>query len=122
MPDTPPPLPDRHTVLRSFAGVVHAHPDAVFESISLRLSPSPDKRYFFSTDPEERLVIAQGGWWYRGEWRVLENDEGGSRVEYELFNVAKVLHWAGPIAGRRVVAGAPASFQALLTDLVDELE
>jgi hypothetical protein len=63
----------------------------------------------------------QGGWWYRAEYHVLESDLG-SRIEHELVNVAAQAHWAGPLAGRRVLAESPAAFGGLLTALAAELE
>lgn len=113
--------PPRHTLLRSFAGQIEADADAVYHCLLRLLEPTDQPAIIFATRPEERLIVVQGGWWYRGEWRVLPQEEN-SRIEYELVNVAQRAHWAGPVAGRSVIAGAPASFQALLSDIAEELE
>ena len=57
------------------------------------------------------LIVVQGRWWYRAELRVVPDDTG-SRVEETILNVAGRAHWAGPVAGRRVLAAAPAAFSA----------
>lgn len=99
----------------------------------------------------EREIVQQGGWWYRGEYRVMpeptdatesaddrdpaeaaEASESsdieeraaaasGTRLEFEIVNVAQSWHWAGPIAGRRVLADAPYGFHALLSEVESEL-
>lgn len=112
--------PLRSTPLMALAGVVHADPDACFHALATALRPA-DAEGAFTADAATRTVIRQGGWWYRGEWRVLEH-ENGSRVEHELINIARPAHWAGPITGRRVVRAAPGEFQRLLSRLVAELE
>jgi hypothetical protein len=113
-------LPRKHTVLRSFAGHLDAAPDDVYASLERQLRPGDETGGHFLADPERRLVIVEGDWWYRGEYRVLPED-GGSRVEHEVINVAQVAHWAGAITGRSVVAGAASAFQRLLSGLDDEL-
>ena len=117
----PPDRPARHTLLRSFAGEIAADAETVYHCLLRRLAPIDQPAIIFASRSAERLIVVQGGWWYRGEWRVLPVEDG-SRIEYELLNVAQSMHWAGPLAGRSVIAGAPASFQALLSDLVEELE
>ena len=42
-------------------------------------------------------------------------------LEHEIVNVAQIAHWAGAITGRSVVAGAPAAFGRLLTEIDAEL-
>ncbi|NQX26952.1 hypothetical protein HQQ81_06260 [Microbacteriaceae bacterium VKM Ac-2854] len=112
--------PLRNTPLMALAGVVHADPDACFAALAAALRPT-DSVGAFTADAPTRTVIRQGGWWYRGEWRVLEHEDG-SRVEHELINVARPAHWAGPITGRAVIRAAPGEFQRLLSRLVSELE
>jgi len=91
--------PAKHTVLREFVREVGAAPDAV-------LSALPGARY-------GDLVVVQGDWWYRAEYRV-EALATGSRVELTIVNVAERLHWSAPLAGRRELADAERAFDELL--------
>ena len=113
--------PARHTVLRSYAGQIHAEPTVVYEAIKRRLTPPDPDVTRFLADDADRLLIIQGGWWYRGEYRVLESPDG-SRIEHELVNVAGPLHFFGPIAGRKSIAQSAHVFGRLLTELAAELE
>lgn len=116
--------PERHTVLRSFAGHLDAEPASVFAALVERMHGAPG----VAIDPAAREIAQQGGWWYRGEYRVMAEpaDDGaaasGTRLEYEIVNVAQSWHWAGPIAGRKVLADAPYGFHALLSDIEAELD
>jgi hypothetical protein len=128
MTDAPLDLPAKHTVLRSFAGHLDADPDGVFEVLARLLMPGDEAGGHFLADPGRRLVVVQGDWWYRGEYRVLSGDDSagdgnnaGSRIEYEIINVAQKAHWAGTLTGRGVVRGAPAAFQRLLGDVLGGL-
>jgi hypothetical protein len=116
MTDAPLRLPRKHTVLRSFAGHLEAPPEEAFALLAKQLGSGDETGEHFLQDPATRLVVVEGDWWYRGEYRVLPED-GGSRVEHEVLNVAQVAHWAGAITGRKVVAGAGAAFQRLLSDV-----
>ncbi|MCS5719965.1 hypothetical protein N1027_17680 [Herbiconiux sp. CPCC 205763] len=112
--------PQKHTVVRSFAGHLEAAPDAVFRGLVQRFGTlrGGDEGQSL-VDEASRTVIVQGNWWYRGEYRA--RPEGtGTLLEYEIVNVAPTVHWAGPIAGRREIRSAPAAFQALLTELEAE--
>ena len=113
--------PAKSTVLRSYAGEIHAKPADVYAAIKRRLSPLDPDVSGFTADDAERLLIVQGGWWYRGEYRVLASPDG-SRIEHELVNVAQGAHWAGPVAGRKSVAQSAHVFGRLLTELAAELE
>lgn len=124
--------PERHTVLRSFAGHLDADPASVFAALLQRMQGAPG----VAVDADAREIAQQGGWWYRGEYRVMAEPaehgaeagaEGGAaasgtRLEYEIVNVAQSWHWAGPIAGRKVLADAPYGFHALLSDIEAELD
>lgn len=107
-------------MLCSFHGHVKARPAAVFDALAQRLRPTSD-RDFFTADPVASLIVVQGRWWYRAELRVVPDDTG-SRVEETILNVAGRAHWAGPVAGRRVLAAAPAAFDRLVTRLRQQLE
>lgn len=108
--------PARGTVLRSLTGTVAMAPDAVFDRLAVALKPTSPEGGSFSTDSGQRLLVQQGGWWYRAEYRVLDHPEG-SRVELEIVNVAQPAHWLGPITGRDVLRAAPEAFRALLSAL-----
>jgi hypothetical protein len=112
--------PPKHTVLRSFAGHLEAAPEAVYTLLAKQLAPGDETGEHFLADPASRLVVVEGDWWYRGEYRVLPED-GGSRIEHEILNIAPVAHWAGALTGRSVVARAGSAFRRLLSDLDTEL-
>ncbi len=113
--------PAKNTVLRSYAGEIHADPARVYAAIKKRLTPPDPDVTAITADDSERLIIVQGGWWYRGEYRVLPS-EAGSRIEHELVNVARPLHFAGPIVGRKSIVQSAHVFGRLLTELAAELE
>ncbi|MBC7442634.1 MAG: hypothetical protein H7311_08960 [Ramlibacter sp.] len=117
MTDAPPALPERHTVLRSFAGHLEAGPDVVFRRLRAALTPGDEVGGALYADTDQRLIVLRRGWWYRGEYRVLPEDETGSLVQYEIINVAQAMPWAGAWAAASVLRAAPRAFQALLTGL-----
>lgn len=69
------------------------------------LAALPGTRY-------DSLVVVQGDWWYRGEYRVLPHGSG-SILMLTIVNVAQSAHWSAPIAGRRELADAPRAFDEL---------
>jgi len=122
MTNAPLDLPAKHTVLRSFAGHLEADPDTVYAVLVEKLAAGDENGGHFLADPTERFIVVQGDWWYRGEYRVMAEEDGeGTRLEHEILNVAQIAHWAGAITGRSVVAGAPAAFGRLLTEIDAEL-
>jgi hypothetical protein len=120
MPEAPRHRPQQHTVLLAFQGHVKARPASVFDALVERLRPAGAHGYF-TADPVSSLIIVQGDWWYRAELRVVPDDTG-SQVEETIVNVAQRAHWAGRIAGRRVLGGAPAAFEQLMLGLRQQLE
>jgi hypothetical protein len=120
MPEAPRHRPQQHTVLRAFQGHVMARPAAVFDALVERLRPA-GAHGCFTADPVASLIIVQGDWWYRAELRVVPDDTG-SKVEETIINVAQRAHWAGAIAGRRVLSGAAAAFDQLIVGLRQQLE
>ena len=102
MTDAPEERPARHSVLREFVGAVAAPPEAVLAAL-------PGTRY-------GSLVVEQGEWWYRAEYRVWPADQG-SRVELTIVNVAQAAHWAAPIAGRNELRWAERAFTELLRSM-----
>ena len=112
---TPLTRPARNTLLRSYAATLDGHPDAVFADLVEKLVANGDD-VRVAVDGDARFAAVQGGWWYRAEYRVLD-DEEGSRIEHELFNVAPSWHWAGALAGRAVIADSATAFRQLLESL-----
>ncbi|HET6705271.1 hypothetical protein, partial [Amycolatopsis sp.] len=45
------------------------------------------------------FAAVQGGWWYRGEYRVTA-DPVGARVEHRVVNAASRGRWGVPLANR----------------------
>jgi hypothetical protein len=121
MPEAPRERPDNYTLLHSFSGHVKARPRDVFDAIARRVDPGPNSGSYFTADARAYLVIAQGSWWYRGEYRVVPDDHG-SHVEHVILNVAQKGHRLGAWTGRRAIADAPVAFARLLKQLRLELE
>ena len=121
MPEAPRSRPASFVVLHTLRGHVRARPVAVFAALNARFRPSGSSSSLYFADPSAFLIVAQGGWWYRGEYRVVP-DEQGSHVEHVMLNVARIARPLGRFTGRRVVADAPAAFETLLRQLRLELE
>ena len=121
MPEAPRERPQNYTLLHSFSGHVKARPRDVFDAIARRFDPGPRSKSLFTADARAYLVISQGGWWYRGEYRVVPDDHG-SHVEHVILNVAQRGHRLGAWTGRKVLADAPVEFARLLRQLRLELE
>ena len=121
MPEAPRARPAGSEVLLTLAGHVRARPARVFDAIDGRMRPSADADSLYTADPAAFLVISQGGWWYRAEYRVVP-DERGSNVEHVILNVAQTAHGLGRFTGRRVLRDAPAQFETMLRQLRLELE
>ena len=106
--------PTPHTVLRAFAAESTLPVDQVLARLAALL---PDASRY------PGLLVVQGAWWYRAEYRVVAVDGldlaagGRSRIEHVLLNVASPAHWAGPITGRAVVRDAGAAFERLVAQL-----
>jgi hypothetical protein len=108
-------------VLHTLRGHVRARPAAVFAALDARFRPSATSGRLYLADPSAFLIVAQGGWWCRSEYRVVP-DERGSHVEHQMLNVAQTARSLSRLTGRRVVADAPAAFETLLRQLRLELE
>ncbi len=93
----------------------------MFDAISQRFDPGDGAQSYFTADAAAWLVIVQGGWWFRAEYRVIPDDDG-SRLEHVLLNIATTGRRLGRIAGRRVIESAPADFDRLVSSLRAELE
>lgn len=99
--------PSPHTVLRSFVAESSLSADQALARLAALL---PDAMQHLE------LLVVQGGWWYRAEYRVVAVG-AGSRIEHVLLNVASPAHWAGPITGRAAVRDAEAEFLRLVARL-----
>lgn len=121
MPDAPRRRPANFVVLHTLRGHVRARPGAVFAALDARFRPRGSSESLYFADPSAFLIVAQGGWWYRGEYRVVP-DERGSHVEHVMLNVAQTAKSLGRFTGRKVIADAPARFETLLRQLRLELE
>lgn len=103
-------------MLGFYTAHVRARPMPVFEALVDRLDPGPGAHSQFLADPAASLIVAQGGWWYRAEYRVVP-DEHGCHIEHTLLNVAKTAHRLGRFVGRKEVEAAPRVFEELVKDL-----
>lgn len=108
-------------MLLQLSGHLRARPRAVFEALAARFDPGSEATSLFTADPAAWLVISQGGWWYRAEYRVVPG-EGGSHLEHTLLNVSERGRSPGRFSGGRIVQEAPAEFERLLAALRAELE
>lgn len=71
----------------------------------------------------ERFLAVQGGWWYRGEYRLAPHPDG-TRLEHRVLNVARQGRWAVPLANRFFIgfeARVRARFAERLTELAGAL-
>lgn len=121
MPHAQRARPASFVVLHTLRGHVRARPTAVFEALDARFRPGESSDTLYLSDPSAFLIVAQGGWWYRGEYRVVP-DEHGSNVEHIVANIAQTARRLGRFAGRRIIARAPNDFETLLRQLRLELE
>jgi len=121
MPEAPRTRPKDAELLGSFRGYIAARPRAVFDALDARLRPGEAAESLYLADASAFFIVAQGGWWYRGEYRVVP-DERGSHLEHSFYNVAQTARRIGRFTGRKVIEGAPAEFQRLLKELKLDLE
>ncbi|MDS0136434.1 hypothetical protein H5970_26785 [Amycolatopsis sp. CM201R] len=73
-------------------------PAEVFERLRLMLGGGGHPMRM-EVDRERGCVAVQGGWWYRGEYRVTA-DPAGARVEHRVVNAASWGRWGVPLANR----------------------
>jgi hypothetical protein len=70
-----------------------------------------------TVDEAERRVSLGGGWWYRGE-HVVKPHEGGSVIQYQVFNVASgATRWLVPFVLKGGTGKLRDDFQGLLKNL-----
>ncbi|MEV5717925.1 hypothetical protein AB0L41_28890 [Amycolatopsis mediterranei] len=92
-------------------------PAEVFERLWRKLRGGYQMK--MEVDRERGFVAVQGGWWYRGEYRVTA-DPAGARVEHRVVNAASRARWGVPLANRFFIGfrGAVAmGFAGLLDEL-----
>lgn len=121
MPEASRRRPEHAEVLHVLRGHVRARPRAVFDAIASRIDPGPDAKSHYIADPAAGLVVSEGGWWYRAEYRVIP-DESGSHVEHTLLNVAAHGARLGRFTARKLINSAPERFERLLAELRAELQ
>ncbi len=121
MPEAPRRRPERHTVVGSFRSHLRARPAVVFDALEARIRPTEGAGVFYTADPVAFFIVLQGGWWYRGEYRIVP-DETGSNVEYTIVNVALHARVLSRLVSRRVLAQAPKVFTAVVERLSREVE
>lgn len=108
-------------MVHTFSAHISARPKAVFAALNARLDPGPLATSSYLADPGAFFIVAQGGWWYRAEYRVVP-DERGSHLEHTIVNVAQRGEKAALLAGRRIIAQAPLAFHDLVKSLRAEVE
>jgi hypothetical protein len=104
--------------LAQASGVVARPPGEVFEQLRRKLAGGTHPMRM-DVDRERGFVAVQGGWWYRGEYRVTA-DPAGARVEHQVVNAASRGRWGVPLANRFFVgfrARVAAGFAGLLREL-----
>ncbi|SFW74174.1 hypothetical protein [Amycolatopsis australiensis] len=104
--------------LAEVSGVVARPPGEVFEALRQRVAGG-GYPLRLEVDRERGFLAVQGGWWYRGEYRVTA-DPGGARVEHRVVNAASRGRWGVPLANRFFLgfrARTAAGFARLLEEL-----
>ena len=120
MLEAPRQRPAKHTVLHTFAAHIQARPADVFAALDARLNPGPAATSAYLADPKAFLIVAQGGWWYRAEYRIVP-DAHGVNLEHVIINVAQRGAKAALVAGHSVITSAPLAFHDLVKSLRAEL-
>ncbi|WP_233223326.1 hypothetical protein [Amycolatopsis sp. CA-128772] len=103
--------------LAQASGLVARPPEEVFERLRLKLGGGHPMR--MEVDRSRGFVAVQGGWWYRGEYRVTAV-RGGARVAHRVVNAASRGRWGVPLANRFFI-GFPAATTAGFARLLEEL-
>ncbi|MDT7803255.1 MAG: hypothetical protein QOI78_6688 [Actinomycetota bacterium] len=93
-------------------------PGEVFERLRVWLT-SGGYPMRVDVDADRGFVAVQGGWWYRGEYRVTA-DPAGARVEHRVVNVASRGRWGVPLANRFFL-GFRARTAVAFAQLLEEL-
>jgi hypothetical protein len=78
----------------------------------------------FEIDRERRIVFLQGGWWHRGEYAITSDPAGGTRLSYQISNVARQPIWLVALSHRLFIGYAAKvriGLQRLAADIETEL-
>ncbi|MGV8884163.1 MAG: hypothetical protein ACOH1T_01060 [Microbacteriaceae bacterium] len=113
---TPLTRPSRARLLRSYAGRLDAHPDAVFAVLVDYLVARNDG-VRVAVDTAERFAVTHSRLSQRAEYRVLMDDEAGSRIEHELFAIPTPTSWLSLFSRRAVIADSANEFRTVLESL-----
>jgi len=105
----------------SYRAHLRARPAVVFDALDARMRPAENSDVSYTADSAAFFIVVQGGWWYRGEYRVVP-DETGSNVEHVIVNVAPRARGLSRLVSRGALASAPAEFDALIGRLRREVE
>lgn len=103
----------------SVVGGLEAPASAVSELVLGDLSAATGGRYTPTVEVEgARTTYAiQGGWWYRGEYTIEPDDQGGTRFTHQVFNVAQWMRWAVPLANKGFVGFRETTRQGIKAQL-----
>ncbi|KAA2265265.1 hypothetical protein F0L68_05135 [Solihabitans fulvus] len=107
------------------SGTVDAPTARVIDLLARRLSGTPGlDPARVEVDRERGRLAYQGGWWYRGEYDVVGEESGGTRVTHRVYNVASPgSRWAVPLANRLFIGfreKTEAGFHELLREAGEE--
>lgn len=73
---------------------------------------------------ERKTAALQGGWWHRGEYEIIAEPGGGTRLRYRIFNVARQPTWLVALSHRLFIGYAARvrnGLQRLAADVESEL-
>jgi hypothetical protein len=105
--------------LAEVSGVVARPAAEVFEEVRRRVTGSGHPMRT-EVDRDRGFLAVQGGWWYRGEYRVTA-DPAGARVEHRVVNAASRGRWGVPLANRFFL-GFRARTAVAFARMLEELE
>lgn len=98
-----------------------------------RLSGGPDRfevhsddgrALTFEVDRMRKMAALQGGWWHRGEYEISHEPGGGTRLRYQVRNVARQPTWLVSLSHQFFIGYAArvrAGLQRLAVDIEQEL-
>ncbi|QFZ19441.1 hypothetical protein [Saccharothrix syringae] len=101
------------------SAVVTTSPEAVWARVLQVLRGAGTGYVTLEVDEVRRAAAIQGGWWYRGEWRVDAVGDG-ARLTHRVRNVARRGRWAVPLANRLFIGyrqRVEREFAAFVADL-----
>lgn len=75
----------------------------------------------FEVDRQRKIAAFQGGWWYRGEYEITPEPGGGTRLRYQIHNVAGQPIWLVSLSHRFFI-GYPAKVRTGLQRLAADIE